>query len=275
MIHDDALRLKRSNGKITAHYSFDSGTTWTQFGSEYELPPEYQTSPLKVGYRVKREWNSAYRFNTLPVIVSGGEVDLAAVTEAQSYFDDTNADVDSVSCAADGCTMSGATNVAAMLSTEVFSNDVTFTIELIDRQNFGTGYQAGLWLFFAPDTATVNDITTVGDEVFKTYAVATVGDKIHATIDHTWMYMRSQTDSGTLDQTGGDNYKNMNGYLKLERADGIIKAWMSSNGNSWQQIGTDQALPSNLATIPVKIGLRIQKNWAPGYDMKVLTTVEN
>ena len=86
--------------------------------------------------------------------------------------------------------------------------------------------------------------------------------------------MSSQTDSGRLDQSGGDSWKNIDGYLKIERIAGVIQASMSANGNGWKSIGTPKALPSHLADAPLKVGIRTMRNWAPGYDITVLPTIE-
>merc|ERR1711915_329479 len=86
--------------------------------------------------------------------------------------------------------------------------------------------------------------------------------------------MSSQTASGRIDQTGGDSWKNTDGYLKLERVNGEIKASMSSNGNGWKAIGVPKALPVDLADVPLKVGLRTQRNWAPGYNIQVIPIVE-
>lgn len=86
--------------------------------------------------------------------------------------------------------------------------------------------------------------------------------------------MSSQTDAGRSDQSGGDSWKNTDGYLRLERIGGVIKASMSSNGNGWKEIGAPKALPSNLAHATIKVGIRSMRNWASGYDITVLPTVE-
>eukprot|EP01063_Lacrimia_lanifica_P040461 TRINITY_DN9171_c0_g1_i1.p1 TRINITY_DN9171_c0_g1~~TRINITY_DN9171_c0_g1_i1.p1 ORF type:complete len:1511 (+),score=550.46 TRINITY_DN9171_c0_g1_i1:43-4575(+) len=59
-----ALKLSRVGGAVRAALSVDGGATWSEFGGSHMLPAAYQTAPLKVGYRVKRSWKSAYRIVT-------------------------------------------------------------------------------------------------------------------------------------------------------------------------------------------------------------------
>eukprot|EP00548_Thalassiothrix_antarctica_P010063 CAMPEP_0194160216 /NCGR_PEP_ID=MMETSP0152-20130528/78270_1 /TAXON_ID=1049557 /ORGANISM="Thalassiothrix antarctica, Strain L6-D1" /LENGTH=1486 /DNA_ID=CAMNT_0038869883 /DNA_START=967 /DNA_END=5427 /DNA_ORIENTATION=- len=260
MISGSALRLKRSGGNISAYYSFDNGQSWTQFGLEYELPEEFQTAPLKMGYRIKREWKSTYNIATKPSILSGGEIedDIAEAPAPEPYFGLV--------------TLSSSDNVQAVTlsknSIEVFEGDISLIVKVDERVLFSTGYQSGLWLFFATaETSTEEILSTTNDADFKNLVVAAVGDKIHySCCEHTWAFKSWYNKEGQREeQGGGDSYKNMNGYLKLERINGAISAWMSPNGNGWKEIGSTQELPDNLATSPLKVGLRMFKNWAPGY----------
>ena len=74
MKKNGAMKIRRDDeGKVSYWYSFNKGTTWTQIGSDVLLPEEYRTGPLKVGYRVKREWKCHFDFKTKVSITSGGK----------------------------------------------------------------------------------------------------------------------------------------------------------------------------------------------------------
>jgi len=266
---DTVLKLSRTDGKIKSFYSLDDGTTWTQIGSEYMLAPEFQSAPLKVGYRLYMEYKTSYRFETVPSIVSGGEVEVTAPPATLSYFDGSNADLDSASCSgSDGCLIEGRTNVAKLLSHETFEGDVVFTSEFTNRPMFGSGYQAGLWLFMVPADATLSSISD-SDGAFRDYALGTVGDKIYAPTDYTYVY----SSSIGSDQYLGQRWKNVDGFYKLQRINGKIGCFISPNGQTWTPVGSEIELPDELKNAPVKLGYRVQKNWAPGYEFRVLSSV--
>jgi len=270
-----ALKLTRSTGVLHSFFSLDDGATWTEIGSGHLLAPEYRNAPLKVGYRMYMEYKTSYRLETIPSIVSGGEVTVTTSPAALSYFDGSNADLDSMTCnASDGCLVEGYRNVAKLLSHDVFEGDVVFVSEFIDRPLFGNGYQSGLWLFMVPSDATLDSIPS-SDGAFRDYAIGTVGDKIYKTIDHTWIYSSSiDSNDSSKDQYLGQSWKNLKGYTKLQRVDGKISAFVSPNGNTWTRVGGEIELPEALKNAPVKLGYRVAKNWAPGYEFQVLSTVE-
>lgn len=264
-----ALKLSRKAGKISSFYSLDDGTTWTQIGSEYLLAPEFQSAPLKVGYRLYMEYKTTYRFETIPSIISGGETEVTSPPAALSYFDGSNADLDSAECTAvDGCKITGYRNVAKLLSHETFEGDIVFTSEFTNRPMFGSGYQSGLWLFMVPADATLSSISD-NDGAFRDYALGTVGDKIYAPSDYTYIY----SSSNGVDQYLGQRWKNVDGFYKLQRINGKIGAFISPNGQTWTLIGNEIELPEELKNAPVKLGYRVQKNWAPGYEFQVLSGV--
>ena len=266
-----ALKLSRSGGKVSSYYSLDDGTTWSQIGSEHLLAPEYQSAPLKVGYRVYMEYQTSYRFETIPSIVSGGETEVTPPPAAPSYFDGLNADLDSAECTdLDGCTLTGDSNVAKLLSLETFGGDVAFTSELTNRPIFGSGYQSGLWLFMVPANATLSSISD-DDDVFRDEALATVGDKIYASTDYTYVY----SSSNGVDQYLGQKWTNVDGFYKLQRINGKVGAFISPNGKIWTPIGNEIELPDELKDVPVKLGYRVQKNWAPGYEFRVRSDVSS
>ena len=71
MKKDGAMKIRRrADGYVSYWYSFDSGSTWQQIGTWVELPDQWKNSPLKVGYRVKREWKCNFDFTTSVTIVS-------------------------------------------------------------------------------------------------------------------------------------------------------------------------------------------------------------
>jgi len=270
-----ALKLTRTAGKIRSFYSLDAGTTWTQIGGDYLLAPDFQYAPLKVGYRLYMEYKTSYRIETIPSIVSGGEILVTPPPAGLLFFDGSNADLDSVSCsAADGCHVTGYRNVAKLLSHQTFQGDVVFISEFTNRPMFGSGYQAGLWSFLVPADASLDSISD-NDGAFRDYALGTVGDKIYAPSDYTYIYSSSMSSNGSsIDQYRGERWKNTNGFYKLQRVNGRIGAFISPNGNTWTQIGNYIELPAELANSPVKLGYRVQKNWAPGYEFQVVSTVE-
>lgn len=219
MLSNGAVRLKRSNGMITASYSFDAGVTWTQIGDALELPDEYKSAPLNVGYRILREWRCDYRLETTPLLVSGGETEATTVPSLPSYFNGSNADTAFTSCDATGCTMAGgAHDQGALLSTGTFSGDFNFRAKVESREYFGGGYQAGLEMFFATSDKTLSDFTGSDDDA-KSTIVSRLLDKIHFNCCwHTWLYYSTQTADGVLeDGSTSQTLKNLNGYLRLQR----------------------------------------------------------
>ncbi|KAL7551020.1 hypothetical protein ACHAWF_014219 [Thalassiosira exigua] len=95
---------------------------------------------------------------------------------------------------------------------------VTYT----DRLFFGSGYQAGLALFFAPQDAVVPDLNYNDNmyAAFENFVVSTVRDRQYPTIDHTWvaMHTRLPDRSGVAYQSGGDGYQMLaGGVIKLRR----------------------------------------------------------
>ena len=73
----------------------------------------------------------------------------------------------------------------------------------------------------------------------------------------------------------GQRWKNVDGFYKLQRTNGRIGAYISPNGSTWTQVGNEIEPPAELANIPVKLGYRVEKNWVPGYEFQVLSTVEH
>ena len=268
------LRLQRSGGSVECFYSFD-GATWTSVGGAVALPASYQT--LKLGYRILREYKASYDIVTRPTIVSDGTADPNAVAGPQSYFVDTNTERIGATCGLDGCTMALDAYNSIMLSTESFSGDVSITVKVENREIFGTGYQSGLALFFASAEDTIDAIPSGNgqDGAFESHVLAVVRDKIHATINHTWMSMKTQTDGGLVSQGGGDGWKNVEGYLKLTRTGDVVTAFMSPNGNGWAAIGGPTTLPANYSGAPIKIGMRTFRNWCSSYSITVMSVVEN
>lgn len=267
MATSGSLRLKRTGGSISAYYSFDNGVVWSQIGSDVLLPASNQTAPLKMGFRIKREWKASYDVTTIPIISSDGEIDPTDNTDPRSSFNDDNTDRQSATCEEGGCVLAGPDYNAIVLSKASFTGDVTLIVKVKKREMFGEGYQSGLWLFFAPEDATLASIPA-NDDDFRNYVVATVGDKIFPSIEHTWTEMSSQDALGRIDQHGGDGWQNTDGYLKLQCIGGNVKASMSANGNGWMDIGELQPLP--FPDAPMKVGLRTQRNWAPGYNVEVI-----
>merc|ERR1712224_937391 len=164
---------------------------------------------------------------------------------------------------ADGCLVTGYTNVAKLLSHQTFEGDVVFITEFTNRPMFGTGYQSGLWSFLVPADATLDSIPNNGG-AFRDYALGTVGDKIYAPSDYTYVYSSSINAAGSsIDQYLGQSWKNINGFHKLQRINGRIGSYISPNGNTWTQVGNEIELPAELANIPVKLGYRSKKIGLP------------
>ena len=128
------------------------------------------------------EYKSGYRLSTNPSIVSNGEMQVTLPPQPMSYFDGSNADLDSATCSAEqGCHITGTTNVAKVLSHETFDNDIVFISEFTNRPMFGGGYQSGLWLFFAPADATLTSISN-NDGDFRDYEPSVIRSMHRVTI---------------------------------------------------------------------------------------------
>eukprot|EP00978_Attheya_sp_CCMP212_P001639 scaffold3352_cov47-Attheya_sp.AAC.1 len=65
------------------------------------------------------------------------------------------------------------------------------------------------------------------------------------------------------------NYQMLSGYLKLERKIGFVTASHSHHGALWTMIGSSVELPVALKTAPLKIGMRISRNWNVEYSLTV------
>merc|ERR1712224_938237 len=135
-----------------------------------------------------------------------------------------------------GCHVTGHTNVAKVLSHQSFEGDVAFISQFTDRPMFGSGYQSGLWLMMVPADTTLDSLPS-STGAFRDYALGTVGDKIYAPSDYTYIYSSSiGPDGASIDQYRGESWKNTNGYYKLQRVDGRIGCYVSPNGNTWSRI---------------------------------------
>jgi hypothetical protein len=70
-----SLKISRSHGKASAYYSLDYDHEtgyglWVQIGTDVPLPSEYESSPLKLGYRIRRGGKSGYFVSTTSRILS-------------------------------------------------------------------------------------------------------------------------------------------------------------------------------------------------------------
>jgi len=70
-----SLKIQRVGGRVSSLYSLnynhETGIgTWISIVPEMELPPQYQSAPLKVGYRIKRDRKSGYFISTSSKILS-------------------------------------------------------------------------------------------------------------------------------------------------------------------------------------------------------------
>ena len=307
MEQNGAMKIRRdSEGKVHYSYSFDQGATWKAFkNSGVLLPVEFRTGPLKVGYRIKREWKCYYDIITKATINSGGEMSSSpTVDPIETYFYDaannyvktsTVTTTSTLGSYVDGlngaCGSTGDREQPILLSTETFNGDVCLTVHVKDRVfDANAGYQAGVWAFFTTADKTVADLKA-GDGDFVTSfaqgsAIASVGEKVHKDMSTSWFELHSENSSGTYtSQYGADNWSNDQndaGYIRLCRENGRIYAEHTPNGEGWQRIGNygPVMLPDNtseggedLRLAPIKIGFAIKYNYACSADLTVVTTV--
>lgn len=109
---------------------------------------------------------------------------------------------------------------------------------------------------------------------FERAVVATVKDKLYPTIEHCWFSRKNQgTDGSIVSGSGGAPYKMTAGRkFKLARTNGMVSAFHYDNGG-WVPIGASQELGDAMKTAPLKIGLRIKREWKSEYYIKVLPTI--
>ena len=299
MEQNGAMKLRRdSQGYMHYSYSFDQGNTWQEFrDSNVLLPEEYRTGPLKVGFRIKREWKCHYDITTKATIVSGGQMDSTPTEDAvQTYFT-TNAENFEATSTVDAsgslgthlhghngaCANadSGLTEQPVLLSTETFQGDVCVTVHVKDRVfDDNTGYQAGVWPFFVPASTTLADVNNIFGQ---SATIASAGDKVHKDIPVTWFESSSLNRANEyVKQSGSDSWSNDQkdaGYLRLCRTNGEIIVEHTPNGEGWQQVGNPVKLPAptgdedDKRLDPIKIGFTINYNYACTVDMNVVTTV--
>lgn len=142
--------------------------------------------------------------------------------------------------------------------------DIDFTVHFNDRFVGDSGYQPNLVLFFAPETASVSDLTTNDNgfgNFFESTVVSWMREKIYCCMDYTWFLVKALDGSGSLVQgSGGKNIKMASsGSLRLKRTAGKISSYYSfDNGSSWTQIGTDMLLPETYQDAPLKVGFRMK-----------------
>jgi len=166
---------------------------------------------------------------------------------------------------------------ATILSKTAYtSNDpsayVEIMVEYLGRDIFGTGYQAALALFFAGETETIGGVTGNDNtyETFENTVVATVKDKMYYSMDHVWFSMKNKAVDGSTVSTGGSGSYKMTtgGKFKLTRLNGYVMSYHYVNGE-WVQIGTSQELPEDYKMVPLKVGMRIKREWKAEYYLKV------
>ena len=296
MEHNGAMRIRRVHGRMSYYYSVDGCSTWEQIGDSIELPTEYQTGPLKIGYRIKREWTCEYNMDIIPNVVSGGTVELEAPKDLPvSYFHGGNTYArDSVDFGDGQVTFSSETGggqQAMLLSKEAYEDNISVQVQLTARQIFGENkYQAGLYLFFMPeeiaskvegddDLSTFNLHENSWNNFLEGSTIGAFGDKLHGSIQHTWFYESViQVDTSTwMTLQGGDTWVNTDGYLRLERYNGYIQAFQSMNGGGWKLVGLVGndivKLPDVFASSKVRIGIAVKQNWNSQYHISFIPTI--
>lgn len=160
------------------------------------------------------------------------------------------------------------------------AGNLELTVQVTNRVMYGSGYQGALALFFAPPDANLAPYVTNdnGYANFEKAVVATVRDKLYPTIDYVWMHMHylAADGSGTAYQGGGDRFKNMDGYIRLTRdAAGFVTGSISPDGINWKNVGGAQELPVAYKTGPLKLGMRVKKEWKSEYQIEVLPSVSS
>lgn len=163
---------------------------------------------------------------------------------------------------------------STVLTKMTYTGDLDMIVHFQDRFVSDGGYQPSLVLFFAPETASVEDLTTNDNDFgahFESTVVAWMRERIYCCMDHTWFTVRARRheDSVMTSSHGGENQKmDASGYLRLKRTKGIISGHYSfDDGVSWVQIGSDIILPESEQTAPLKMGFRIKREWHSSYDI--------
>ena len=280
-------RLRRIDGKAHSYYSAH-GSTWTEIGNPFVLPDEYKMAPLKIGARVRNNWMTRYEMSILPTITSDGPASAAGPGEADQMlpsFDAQTADfLDTVSFGPDGIVKLAKSDSSGLESAVVTKSahsgvgsegDLELLVEITNKQIFGTGYQAGVALFFATSDKTLQDVSPSSYGSFEANVVSTVREKIYPSITTaTWFNLRSIDPSGLqAAPSGSANYQMKTGFLKLERKNGVVTASQSHHNAIWTPIGSPVELPPELKNAPLKLGMRISRNWNSLYDIDLKPTI--
>ena len=105
--------------------------------------------------------------------------------------------------------------------------------------------------------------------------MSTVREKIYPSITTaTWFNLRSIDPSGVqAAPSGSANYQMKTGFLKLERKNGVVTASHSHHNAIWTPIGSPVELPPELKNAPLKLGMRISRNWNSLYDIDLKPTI--
>jgi len=157
------------------------------------------------------------------------------------------------------------------------NGEIELTVQIKNRVIYGTNYQAALALFFAKPTATLAEMTSNdnGYGNFEKEVVATIRDKLYPSINHVWTYTHYMLadGSGTTSVYKGAGFQNLSGFLKLKRdANGFITGSVSADGVTWYTGGAKE-LPDAYKSGPLKVGIRIKKEWKSEYQVEVAPQV--
>ena len=200
------IKIRRADGFFSAFISPD-GNDWSLVGSPLELEKRYQTAPLKIGMRVKREYKQEFLLSVIPKITSNGTMDVIVPEPPvlPSPFDDSNSDSTITTAFNDAGVVSfiavlnsgpvpNSAASSALMTKVAYEGDgnssvIELTVKIESRSKTGTGYQPAVQLFFAPADAELDSVTTTDNDLakFQQYVVASLRDKYHPEINHVWV----------------------------------------------------------------------------------------
>jgi len=63
------------------------------------------------------------------------------------------------------------------------------------------------------------------------------------------------------------------GEIKLTRSNGFVSAAISPDGATWKSVGTPKELPAEFKTAPLKLGLRVKRNYKADFLMTVVPEI--
>mmetsp|Transcript_32020 Transcript_32020/g.77929 ORF Transcript_32020/g.77929 Transcript_32020/m.77929 type:complete len:867 (+) Transcript_32020:250-2850(+) len=171
---------------------------------------------------------------------------------------------------------------ATILSQNAFSGTIDLAVEYTEREFCSDGYQAAVVLFIAPDYASVDSLTTDDNNfgTFEALAVASIKDKLFPTIDFAYFDRRYLGDDGqpvALPQIsegpGSQMIAGSKFRLVRDGPTGQV-SFYHYQGTDWNLLGgLSYQLPSEWINRPVRVGIRILRQYQSLYFLKVKPTL--